>query len=214
MRTTNLFIDTDSIVLEALLKYYSQSKSQEIRRATLLNLSGSKENEMAPATFQRSLGRLENLNILQCNKIGRTTAIVFSIEMVNSTLKKKKQAQSLKFQNITEEIEPETWKSMFESTMDKIIKQIASTWTPSDSSVLGYGDAVTKNAISGIIGLIMSHSLEVFILQDSWNSRKSERTEAVQDLIKAAGKFTKGNPDEPFSITIHFNGFQKLRLIF
>lgn len=55
----------------------------------------------------------------------------------------------------------------------------------------------------------MSHSLELLILQDSWNAIKSERKEAIEYLITAVGRFTNGHPNEPFTITIQFNGFQQ-----
>jgi hypothetical protein len=209
MRTTNLFRDTDSILLRALVRYHRESKNQEIRRAMLLNLTGPEGDKMAPGTFQRSLNRLENHHILHCNKIGRNTIIVFNIEIVKNTLKKKEEALNLKFQNITEEIEPETWESMSDSAANKITEQITSSWGPSEVSEVRYGESVTKKAISGIVGLIMSRSLEVFILQESWNKVKSERKQAVEDLIRAAGRFTNGYPNERFTITIHFNGFQQ-----
>jgi hypothetical protein len=204
-----ILIDADSIVLKALLKYYSKTKSQKIRRAVLLNLSGSKGSELAPATFQRCLDRLEKIHIINRSKVGRITVIQFRVGMISSTLEKKTKGHNLKFQNLTEEIEPETWESLFESTMDKIIKEVALTWTPHENTDLRYGDTVTKKAMSGIIGMTISHSIELFILQNSWKLPESERKEAIEDLIKAVGKFTKGNPDEPFTITIQFNGMRQ-----
>lgn len=202
-----LLKDNDSTLLEALLNHYSQTKSQEIKRFELLTLSGSEGKEMAPANFQRSLERLENLHIIQRIKVGKGTVITFRVEMVKTTLEKK--AQTSNFQNLTEEIEPEAWELLIESTMNKIIEQVTSTWNTPENSALRYGDIVTKNAISGLVGLIMSNSLELYILQNSWNLRKAERKEAIEDLVKAVGKFTKGNPDEPFTITIQFHGFQQ-----
>ena len=206
---TKLIIDGDSIVLKAISDYYTKSKSFEIRRSELLNLTGPAGNKMAPATFDRCLNRLQKSHILNCNKIGRATVIVYNIDIVNSTLKKKNQALHLRFQNIMEGIEPETWESMLDSTINKITEQITSSWGLSEVSELRYGEVATKKAISEIVGLIMSHSFEVFILQDSWNKVKSERKQAVEDLIRAAGRFTDGYPNEPFRITIEFNGFQQ-----
>jgi hypothetical protein len=216
MRTmrTKIVLDMDSIVLHALRDYYSKSKSQEIRRAILWSSSNNeKGEEIAPATFQRCIKRLEKLHVLHCNRIAnqKFTVIVFNKDMVNITLKRKEEALNLKFQNITEEIEPETWEPIFESTANKIIEQITSSWASlgNNELKLRYGESTVKKALCGIASLIMSRSLEVLILQDSWNEIKSERKEAVEDLIRAVGRFTSGYPNEPFTITIQFNGFQK-----
>jgi hypothetical protein len=194
---TKIVLDIDSIVLEVLRDYYTESGNQEIRRAVLWTLSNNKKgDEIPPTTIQRSIKRLEKLHIIHCNRLAnqKFTVILFNKDMVNITLKKKEEALNLKFQNITEEIEPETLEPIFEGAPNKIIEQIASSWASlgDNEPQLRYGESVTKKAVGGIVGLIMSRSLEVCILQDSWNEVKSERKEAVEDLIRAVGRFTSG----------------------
>jgi hypothetical protein len=213
MRTmrTNLIIDTESVVLRAISSYYAKSKSQEIRRSELLNLTGPDGNKMAPATFERCLNRLQKSQILNRNKIAKVTVIIFNINMVNSTLKKKNQRLHLRFQSITEEIPPETWESIFETVVNENMKQTASAQSQTQSPHSGYAQSLTANAFSGMSGIVMSRSLELSILQDSWDKVKQVRQEAVVQLIKAVMRFTEGNPNEPFKITIEFNGFSQTR---
>lgn len=208
MRTRELK-DRDSIVLHGLLKYYLKCGHQHIKRARLLDLTGPNGSKMAPATFQRSLKRLESRHVLHCKKIENTTYIIFSIKIVKNSLKKKKENPNLEFQNITEQIEPEAWQSLLAGTANEIAERITSAWGSLENNELRYGEHVTKKAISGIVSLIMSHCFEVFILQKSWNKVRSERKQAIEDLIRAVGRFTKGYPNEEFTMTIYFNGFEQ-----
>jgi len=211
MRTKVSVLDWDSIVLQVLKNYHTSSKNEQIRRANLWALSNKQKGDIPPASFQRCLKRLENLHILHCNKIGKTTIIVFNVDTVNSFLKKKEDALVLNFQNLTEEVEPETWESIFETLINKNMSLTSSTPSQSHSSNLGFAQSLIANAYSGMWAIVLSRSLELLILQDSWNKVKLERKEAIEDLIKAVMRFAVGNPDEPFKITVEFNGLAKTR---
>jgi len=124
-------------------------------------------------------------------------------------LKKKKEALNLKFQNITEEIEPETWESLFEKLVNKNMIQTRSTKSQSHSSHSGYIESLVQNAFSAVWGVVLSRSLELFILQDSWDKVKLERNEAIEELVMAVMRFAVRSPNEPFKMTIEFNGLKQ-----
>jgi hypothetical protein len=121
---------------------------------------------MAPATFERCLKRLEKSHILNRNRIGRAAVIVYNIDVVKSTLKKKQRASHLKFENITEEVAPERWESIFETIINEDMKETGSSRSLLEPRKLRQAQSLTRSAFSGMWGIVMSRSFELFILQD------------------------------------------------
>ena len=168
------------------------------------------ENEIPNATFERGLKRLEKAQVLQCIKHqSGPTIIVFSIYLVNNTLEKKETNSNIEFKKLTEEIDQELWEEMFKDEVEQLIEKISSSRSLMGKPYSQYSNLVERKTIATILGLVMSHSLELFILHPSWHVMKSKRKEAIKQLIKAVVPFFSQNPDERFRITIEFNGIQQ-----